>query len=156
MVKFWLMRGKNVCCHLCISCKNWDDTRIHGCCSVCSCTSIIPGCHYLCLLPPSQYYSCCCKMLSLTCDGRGWINWIQSFYYFFVLQTYFARDQRSGGKKWQCSCEVFIAFAFMCPFLDYNLNLVCNWVHSVSMESTCALLSCSVLTKCHLVWRWAC
>lgn len=26
---------------------------IHGCCSVCSCTSIIPRCNCLCLLPPS-------------------------------------------------------------------------------------------------------
>lgn len=77
------------------------------------------------------------------------------FFLLFVLQTYFVRDQRSGGKKWQGSCEVFVVFA-VCTHLWIT---TWTWIASefiLSAESICVLLFCSVLTKCYLVWRWAC
>lgn len=66
------------------------------------------------------------------------------FFLLFVLQTYFVRDQRSGRKKWQGSCEVFVVFD-VCTHLWIAAEFI------LSAESIYVLLFCSVLTKCHFV-----
>lgn len=64
------------------------------------------------------------------------------FFLLFVLQTYFVRDQRSGRKKWQGSCEVFVVFA-VCTHLWIT---TWTWIASefiLSAENMCiAFLLC--------------